>query len=97
VVLGCAFPEGEQGMNMAAWSRCVLACQTQSRRRRSTASAPPGCKSIAHVAYAIMAGQIQVAIAGGTESMSLVPMTGFKFAPMPYLAENMPMLSPIWA
>jgi acetyl-CoA acyltransferase len=54
VILGCAFPEGEQGMNM------------------------------------IMAGQAQVVIAGGTESMTMVPMTGFKFSPLPYLAENMP-------
>jgi acetyl-CoA acyltransferase len=49
-----------------------------------------GLQSIAHAAFAIMAGQLEVAIAGGTESMSMVPMTGLKFAPMPYLAENMP-------
>jgi acetyl-CoA acyltransferase len=49
-----------------------------------------GLQSIAHAAFAIMAGQAQVMIAGGTESMSMVPMTGLKFAPMPYLAENMP-------
>jgi acetyl-CoA acyltransferase len=49
-----------------------------------------GLQSIAHAAFAIMAGQAQVMIAGGAESMSMVPMTGLKFAPMPYLAENMP-------
>lgn len=49
-----------------------------------------GLQSIAHAAFAIMAGQLQVAIAGGAESMSMVPMTGFKFSPMPYLAENYP-------
>jgi acetyl-CoA acyltransferase len=49
-----------------------------------------GLQSIAHAAFAIMAGQIQVAVTGGTESMSMVPMTGYKFSPMPYLAENYP-------
>ncbi len=49
-----------------------------------------GLQSIAHAAFAIVAGQIQVAIAGGTESMSMVPMTGLKFAPLPYLAEKYP-------
>ena len=38
----------------------------------------------------IMAGQLQMVIAGGTESMSMVPMTGYKFSPMPHLAENFP-------
>jgi acetyl-CoA acyltransferase len=49
-----------------------------------------GLQSITHAAFAIMAGQIEVAIAGGTESMSMVPMAGFKFSPTPYLAENYP-------
>jgi acetyl-CoA acyltransferase len=49
-----------------------------------------GLQSIVHAAYAIMAGQAEVIIAGGTESMSMVPMSGFKFAPMPYQAENTP-------
>jgi acetyl-CoA acyltransferase len=90
VVLGCAFPEGEQGMNMARMvalrSGLPYTVPAETINRFCTS----GMQSIAHVAYAIMAGQIQVAIAGGTESMSMVPMTGFKFAPMPYLAENMP-------
>jgi acetyl-CoA acyltransferase len=49
-----------------------------------------GLQSITHAAYAIMAGQIEVAIAGGVESMTMVPMTGYKFAPNPHLAVNYP-------
>jgi acetyl-CoA acyltransferase len=90
VILGCAFPEGEQGMNMArmvvfgAGLPDTVPAETINRFCSS------GLQSIAHAAYAIMAGQIEVAVAGGTESMSMVPMTGLKFSPMPYLAEYYP-------
>ena len=89
-VVGCAFPEGEQGMNMArmvglrAGLPEIVPAETINRFCSS------GLQAIAHAAYAIMAGQIEVAISAGTESMSMVPMTGYKFSPMPYLAENMP-------
>jgi acetyl-CoA acyltransferase len=49
-----------------------------------------GLQSIAHAAFAIQAGQLAVAIAGGTESMTMVPMTGYKFSPNPSLAEEYP-------
>ncbi len=90
VILGCAFPEGEQGMNMA---RTVLlraglpeAVSGETINRYCSS----GSQSIAHAAFAIMAGQMEVAIAGGAESMSMVPMTGNKFAPNPYFAEMHP-------
>ena len=90
VVLGCAFPEGEQGMNMARMVSLRAGLPDTVPAETINRFCSSGMQSIAHMAYAIMAGQIQVAIAGGTESMSMVPMTGLKFAPMPYLAENMP-------
>jgi acetyl-CoA acyltransferase len=90
VVLGCAFPEGEQGMNMARMVSLRAGLPNTVPAETINRFCSSGMQSIAHTAYAIMAGQIQVAIAGGTESMSMVPMTGLKFAPMPYLAENMP-------
>jgi acetyl-CoA acyltransferase len=90
VVLGCAFPEGEQGMNMARMVALRAGLPNSVPAETINRFCSSGMQSIAHVAYAIMAGQIQAAIAGGTESMSMVPMTGFKFAPLPYLAENMP-------
>ncbi len=90
LIIGCAFPEGEQGMNM---SRLIgfraglpISVPTETINRFCSS----GLQSIAHAAMAIMAGQIEVAIAGGVESMSMVPMTGYKFAPTPYLAANHP-------
>jgi len=90
VVLGCAFPEGVQGMNIARLVALRAGLPNSVPAETINRFCSSGMQSIAHVAYAIMAGQMQVAIAGGTESMSMVPMAGFKFAPMPYLAENMP-------
>lgn len=90
VVLGCAFPEGEQGMNMTRMVALSAGLPYTVPAETINRFCSSGMQSIAHAAYAIMAGQIQVAIAGGTESMSMVPMTGFKFSPMPYLAENYP-------
>ena len=90
VVLGCAFPEGEQGLNMTrnivlrAGLPVTVAAETINRFCSS------GMQSIAHAAYAIMAGQLEIAIAGGVESMSMVPMTGLKFSPNPSLAANWP-------
>src|SRR5258706_2597174 len=90
VILGCAFPEGEQGLNFA---RTVLlraglpeAVSGETINRYCSS----GSQSIAHAAFAIMAGQMEFAIAGGAESMSMVPMTGNKFAPNPYFAEMHP-------
>lgn len=88
VILGCAFPEGEQGMNMARMVSLRAGLPSSVPAETINRFCSSGMQSIAHAAQAIMAGHIQVAIAGGTESMSMVPMTGFKFAPMPYLAEN---------
>jgi acetyl-CoA acyltransferase len=90
LVVGCAFPEGEQGMNISRLIgfRAGLPVSVPSETINRFCSS--GLQSIVHAAYAIMAGQIEVAIAGGVESMSMVPMTGYKFAPTPYLAANYP-------
>jgi acetyl-CoA acyltransferase len=90
VILGCAFPEGEQGMNMARMVALRAGLPDSVPAETVNRFCSSGLQSIAHAAFAIMAGQSEVAIAGGVESMSMVPMTGFKFAPMPYLAENYP-------
>jgi acetyl-CoA acyltransferase len=90
LIVGCAFPEGEQGMNIARLIsfRAGLPVSVPSETINRFCSS--GLQSIAHAVFAIMAGQIQVAIAGGVESMSMVPMTGYKFAPNPFLAEHFP-------
>jgi acetyl-CoA acyltransferase len=90
IVLGCAFPEAEQGMNMArivalrAGLPVTTAGQTVNRFCSS------GLQSIATASQQIMAGMGDVIIAGGAESMSMVPMIGNKFTPNPYLASEYP-------
>jgi acetyl-CoA acyltransferase len=90
VILGCAFPEGEQGMNMSRMVALRAGLPDSVPAETINRFCSSGLQSIAHGANAIMAGQMQVVVAGGAESMTMVPMTGLKFAPMPYLAENMP-------
>lgn len=90
VILGCAFPEGEQGMNMARLVSLRAGLPDSVPAETINRFCSSGLQSIAHGAFAIMAGQASVVIAGGVESMSMVPMTGLKFSPMPYLAENFP-------
>jgi len=90
VIIGCAFPEGEQGMNLGRMAALrgglpdSVAAETLNRFCSS------GLQTIAHGAQAIMAGQAQVILAGGVESMSMVPMTGNKFAPNPFFAMECP-------
>jgi len=90
VILGSAFPEGEQGLNMARLVSLRAGLPNSVPAETINRFCSSGLQSIAHGAFAIMVGQAQVVVAGGTESMSMVPMTGFKFSPMPYLAEQYP-------
>ncbi len=90
VILGCAFPEGEQGMNVArpALLRAGLPFTVPGQTvNRFCAS---GLQTIALAGERIMAGFGKCIIAGGTESMSMVPMASNKFAPNPWMAENYP-------
>lgn len=90
VVMGCAFPEGEQGLNMARMVALRAGLPHTVPGETINRYCSSGVQSIAHVAYAIMAGQMEVAIAGGIESMSMVPMMGYKFAVNPYFAMELP-------
>jgi acetyl-CoA acyltransferase len=90
VILGCAFPEGEQGLNMARTVALRSGLPDSVCGETINRYCSSGSQAIAHAAYAIMAGQLDVAIAGGAESMSMVPMTGNKFAPNPYFAAENP-------
>lgn len=90
VILGCAFPEGEQGMNMARMVALRAGLPESVPAETVNRFCSSGLQTIAHAAYAIMAGQADIIIAGGTESMSMVPMTGFKFAPNPFFAADCP-------
>jgi len=90
LILGCAFPEGEQGMNMARLVGLQAGLPDSVPGETINRFCSSGLQSIAHAAYAIMARQADVVIAGGVESMSMVPMAGFKFSPMPHQAVNHP-------
>ncbi len=90
VILGCAFPEGEQGLNMARMVALRAGLPDSVPGETINRYCSSGIQSIAHAAYAIMSGQMSVAIAGGVESMSMVPMMGYKFSVNPYFAMELP-------
>ena len=90
VILGCAFPEGEQGLNMARTVALRAGLPDTVSGETINRYCSSGSQSIAHAAFAIMTGQLEIAIAGGVESMSLVPMTGNKFAPNAFFAAQNP-------
>ncbi len=90
VVIGCAFPEGEQGMNMARMIALRAGLPISVPGETINRYCSSGVQSIAHAAYAILKGDIDVAIAGGTESMTMVPMAGYKFSPNPHFAQDLP-------
>jgi acetyl-CoA acyltransferase len=90
VVFGCAFPEGEQGMNIARMIALRAGLPQSVPAETINRYCSSGVQSIAHLAYAIKAGDIEIGIAGGVESMSLVPMMGYKFSPNPYFAQDLP-------
>ena len=90
VVIGCAFPEGEQGLNMARMVALRAGLPHTVPAETINRYCSSGVQSIAHVAHAIQAGQIETGIAGGAESMTMVPMAGYKFSPNPYFAQELP-------
>ncbi len=90
VILGCAFPEGEQGLNMSRLVTLRAGLPVSVPAETINRFCSSGMQSIAHAAFGIMAGQMDCAIAGGAESMTMVPMTGLKFSPNPNLAAEWP-------
>jgi len=90
VVLGCAMPEAEQGMNVARISSLRAGLPVESSAMTINRFCSSGLQSIAIAAERIMAGQGEAAVAGGTESMTMVPMGGNKVSPNPWLMDNYP-------
>lgn len=90
VVLGCAFPEGEQGMNFARTISIRAGLPDTVPAETINRYCSSGVQSIVHIANAIQAGQIEIGIGGGVESMSMVPMMGYKFSPNPHFAMELP-------
>ncbi|OBY77176.1 acetyl-CoA acetyltransferase [Paenibacillus sp. KS1] len=90
VILGCAMPEGEQGLNMARILSLYAGYPQEVPAVTVNRFCASGLQSIAFAAERIMAGSADTIVAGGVESMSAVPMTGFKLAPHPKLISEMP-------
>jgi acetyl-CoA acyltransferase len=90
LILGCAFPEGEQGMNIARLIGLRAGLPVEIPAETINRFCSSGVQSIAHAAQGITAGYMESAIAGGVESMSMVPMTGYKFSPDATLADEYP-------
>src|SRR5579864_4307586 len=90
VILGCAMPEGEQGMNVAriASLRAGLPVETSAMTVNRFCSS--GLQAIALGAERIRGGGAEVIVAGGTESMTMVPMGGNKISANPTLVSNYP-------
>ena len=90
VVLGCAMPEGEQGMNVARIAALLAGLPDTVSAMTVNRFCSSGVQSIAMVAQAIQAGQYEVGIAGGCETMTMVPMGGNKVSANPELMEKHP-------
>ena len=90
VILGCAMPEAEQGLNVAriASLRAGLPASTSAMTVNRFCSS--GLQAIAFAAERVRAGAATAVVAGGTESMSLIPMGGNKISPNPALVDAYP-------
>ena len=90
VIMGCAMPEAEQGLNVARIASLRAGVPVSAAAVTVNRFCSSGLQSIAYGAERIMAGFADTIVAGGTESMSLVPMGGNKVAPNPSLVESYP-------
>ncbi len=90
VILGCAMPEAEQGMNVARIASLRAGLPVEASAMTINRFCSSGLQAIAMAAERIMLGHAEVIVAGGTESMSLVPMGGHKISPNPWLMDHYP-------
>ena len=90
VILGCANPEAESGMNMARIAALRAGLPDMVPGVTINRFCSSGLQSIAMAADRIRAGSAHIILAGGAESMSLLPMSGHKFAPNPFMVDHMP-------
>jgi acetyl-CoA acyltransferase len=90
VILGCAMPEGEQGLNVARIASLRAGVPVSASAVTINRFCASGLQAIAFAAERIMCGFSSAIVAGGTESMSLVPMGGNKLSPNPALVDSYP-------
>lgn len=90
VILGCAYPEAESGLNVGRIASLRAGLPETVPGMTVNRFCSSGLQAIALAAQRIIAGELDVVIAGGTESMSMIPRRGRGFAPNPELAEDWP-------
>src|SRR4051794_13143678 len=90
VILGCAMPEGEQGMNVARIASLRAGLPISSSAMTINRYCASGLQSIALAAERIRGGEADAIVAGGTESMSFIPFGGIKISINPWLQQNYP-------
>lgn len=90
VILGCAMPEGEQGLNVARLSSLLAGLPQETSAVTVNRFCSSGLQAIAYAAGTIATGSCDVVIAGGVESMTAVPMTGFHLSASPELMDTLP-------
>ncbi|MEK4249189.1 acetyl-CoA C-acyltransferase [Paenibacillus sp. FSL W7-1287] len=90
VIIGCAMPEGEQGLNMARTIALYAGLPQDVPAVTINRFCASGLQSIAYAAERIRTGEADVIIAGGVESMSHVPMSGWRLSPHPDIVDTMP-------
>src|ERR1700728_1515222 len=90
VILGCAQPEGEQGWDVARWAILRAGLPVEIPGATVNRLCSSGLEAIAMADQRVRAGGAKAIVAGGTESMSLIPMGGLKPSPNPWMAEHYP-------
>ncbi|MFQ5434679.1 MAG: beta-ketoacyl synthase N-terminal-like domain-containing protein, partial [Anaerolineae bacterium] len=90
VIIGCAMPEGAQGLNFGRTIALRAGLPVDVPGMTVNRFCSSGLQTIAIASERIIANGADVVIAGGAETMSLVPMTGFRISPNPYMVENAP-------
>jgi acetyl-CoA acyltransferase len=90
VILGCAQPEGEQGWDIARWAILRAGLPVEIPGVTVNRLCSSGLEAIAIADQRIRSGGAQVIVAGGAESMSMLPMSGLKPSPNPWMAEHYP-------
>jgi acetyl-CoA acyltransferase len=90
VILGCAQPEGEQGWDVARWAILRAGLPVEIPGATVNRLCSSGLEAIAMADQRVRSGGARLIVAGGTESMSLIPMGGLKPSPNPWMAEHYP-------
>ncbi|MEJ2759633.1 MAG: beta-ketoacyl synthase N-terminal-like domain-containing protein, partial [Anaerolineales bacterium] len=90
VIIGCAMPEGPQGLNLGRIVALHAGLPVEVPAETVNRFCSSGLQTIVHGAQSIMSGMAEIVLAGGIESMSMVPMTGFKLTPNPTMAVEYP-------